>query len=160
MLILEMARSGIAVAARHAATETAAASRIPAHLQEATLRKGSLPPTLGKEGRCRSYPRRRKSRTGIQPLFPDAIMYRTKFAAEGRFCAVDPTAGAVNHLRVIVTPLRFVQNAADFSRKALLFVSVAILALQDSQSGPQQAINRFIYISLNRFLSIDKFYFD
>lgn len=47
MLIPEMARNGMAVAARHAAIETAAASRIPAHLQEATLRKGSLPPTPG-----------------------------------------------------------------------------------------------------------------
>lgn len=97
MFILEMARNGMAVAARHAATETAAVSRIPAHLQEATLRKGSSPPTQGKGAQSRSYPLRRKNRTGIQPLFPDTIMYRTKFVAEGRFCAVDPTAGAVNH---------------------------------------------------------------
>ena len=47
-----------------AGRQAVSASRIPAHLQGATHRKGTLPPALGKEGRCRSYPHRRKNRTG------------------------------------------------------------------------------------------------
>ena len=46
---------------------------------------------------------------------------------------------------VIVTPLSFVQSAAVFSRRALSFVSVAILASHFSQSSPQQPISWFAF---------------
>ena len=52
----------------------------------------------------------------------------------------------------IVTPLSFVQSAAVFSRRALSFVTVAILASQASQSRPQQPISWFVFfivISIN-----------
>ena len=42
---------------------------------------------------------------------------------------------------VIVTPLSFAHRAAVFSRRALLFVIVAILASHFSQSSPQQPIS-------------------
>ena len=46
---------------------------------------------------------------------------------------------------VIVTPLSFVQSATVFSRRALSFVIVAILASQASQSSPQQPIRWFVF---------------
>lgn len=45
----------------------------------------------------------------------------------------------------IVTPLSFVHRATVFSRKALSFVSVAILASHFSQSSPQQPISWFLF---------------
>jgi hypothetical protein len=45
---------------------------------------------------------------------------------------------------VIGTPLSFDQSAAVFSRRAVSFVIVAILASQASQSSPQQPISWFV----------------
>ena len=45
----------------------------------------------------------------------------------------------------IVTPLSCVHRAAVFSRRALSFVIVAILASQVSQSSPQQPISWFVF---------------
>ena len=52
---------------------------------------------------------------------------------------------------VIATALSFVHRAAVFSRRALLFVIVAILASHFSQSSPQHAMSSFLG---SRFASI------
>lgn len=60
---------------------------------------------------------------------------------------------------VIGTPLSFVHNSAVFSRRALSFVIVAILASHFSQSSPQQPISLFvlsIVASINLIFSDSK----
>ena len=54
---------------------------------------------------------------------------------------------------VIVTPLSFVHSAAVFSRRALSFVIVAILASQVSQSNPQQPISWFVFFIVTSIIS-------
>ena len=46
---------------------------------------------------------------------------------------------------VMGTPLSLVHSAAVFSRRALSFVTVAILASPLSQSSPQQPISWFVF---------------
>ena len=41
----------------------------------------------------------RAVRACSQCLFPDAVMYGAELVAEGRFCALYATAGAVDHFR-------------------------------------------------------------
>ena len=58
---------------------------------------------------------------------------------------------------VIITPFSFVHRAAVFSRRALSFASVAILASHFSQSSPQQPISLFIYIPPYAAFSVFRF---
>ena len=82
-------------------------------------------------------------------------MYGAELVAEGRFAP--STRQPVQWIMsgVIATALSFVHRAAVFSRRASLFVIVAILASQVSQSSPQHAMSSFLG---SRFASIFAFF--
>ena len=51
---------------------------------------------------------------GIQPLFPDAVMYGTELVAERRFCALHSAAGAADHFRRNCYPIELRPQGSGF----------------------------------------------
>ena len=96
-------------------------------------------------------------RAGIQPLLPHAVMYGAELVAKRRFCALRAAAGAVDHVRRDRYGVELRPQGGGFSRRASLFVIVAILASQVSQSSPQHAMSSFLgsrFASIFAFLSL------
>ena len=78
---------------------------------------------------------------GIQPLFPDAVMYGAKLVAERRFCSVYAAAGAVDHARRDCYPVELRPKRGGFLAQSVVVCNrcdsgVAGFAVQSAAADP------------------------
>ena len=83
--------------------------------------------------------------TGIQSLFPHAVMYGAELVAEGRFCALYAAAGAVYHFRRYHYAVQLCPQGGGFFAQGVVvckrcYSGVALFAVQPA------AANQLIYI--------------